>query len=101
MSYPYPSGPVPNWQQQPVQNHPRALAALILGIVGIPFICSLAAPFAIWMGASALSGINRSNGTVGGRGLAIAGLVLGIVDCALLLIGILVYVVFIASASVD
>lgn len=64
-----------------------AVASLVLGIVGIPFFCTVLVPIlAIVFGGVALAQINaRQSENTGGRGLAIAGIVCGLVG---LLIGV-------------
>ena len=61
----------------------KATAALILGIAG--FITVFASTLAIALGTLALGEIRRSRGALSGRGIAIAGLVLGIVALSLLI----------------
>ena len=60
----------------------KATLALVLGIVG--FITVFASALAIAFGTLALGDIRASRGTLGGRGIAIAGLVLGFVALSLL-----------------
>jgi Domain of unknown function (DUF4190) len=55
----------------------KAVAALVLGILGIFFMP--AAPLAIALAAMARADIGGSGGTLGGRALSIAGLVLGLI----------------------
>ncbi len=56
-----------------------AVASLVLGIVGIPFFCSVIVPLlAIIFGGVALGQINkRQGGNTAGKGLAIAGMICG------------------------
>jgi len=64
--------------------HPRegkAVASLVLGIIGV-LIPVTAAP-AIGLGLFAMDDARSTGGRIGGRGLAIAGLVLGIVSLSL------------------
>ena len=56
-----------------------AIAALILGIVG--FCMPITAPIAVILGIVALNKIGKSNGQVGGQGLAIGGIVTGGLAC--------------------
>lgn len=58
-----------------------AVASLVLGIVWIYWIGSV---LAVIFGAVAMSQIEKSGGTQGGRGLATAGLVLGLVGVGIL-----------------
>jgi len=69
-----------------------AIASLVLGILCVYWITSI---LAVIFGHIALSQIKRSNGTQTGRGLAIAGLVLGYVWLALLV----VFIVAIATTD--
>ena len=59
-----------------------AIASLVLGIVWIYWIGSV---LAVIFGGIALNQINASNGQQGGKGLAIAGLVLGLVGITTIL----------------
>lgn len=58
-----------------------AVASLVLGIVGIPFFCTVLVPLlAVVFGGIAVSQINANQGNnSGGKGLAIAGIVCGVV----------------------
>ena len=68
-----------NWQQAPgaQQSSGKSTAALVLGILGLvfcPLICSV---LALVFGYQARREIDRSGGTLNGRGAATAGVVLG------------------------
>ena len=83
-----------------------AIAALILGIVSIPGICcygivGLAAGItAVILGRMSLRKINASGGMVGGRGLAQAGWICGLVGAVLgLLYGLFSIAVLIFGAT--
>src|SRR4051794_13858906 len=94
--------PPPSWQQQPQdpqqpeyggygQQQPKtsglAIASLVTSIVGAIF-CFVIAIVGLVLGIVALNQIKNSNGMQTGRGLAIAGIVigaLGIVVVALLI----------------
>jgi hypothetical protein len=81
-------------------DHPRATVALILGILGI-VACSVVAPFALVIGRRAVKEIDASGGRLGGRGMAQAGFILGVIGTVILalsLIGILV-VIIVAAAN--
>lgn len=81
-------------QPQAYQAQPStsglAIAALVCGIIGICTILS-AIP-AIICGHLALKQIDESGGTVGGRGLGIAGLILGYSGLVLNIVGIIILV---------
>ncbi len=78
-----------------------AIAALVLGILGVIF-CPLAAPVAWGLGRKAEQQVDASGGTLGGRGEATAGKVLGMIGTALMIIGIILIIGLIAfGASVS
>jgi hypothetical protein len=52
-----------------------AVASLVLGITG--FLCCIPAILALVFGYISKGQIDKSNGTQGGRGMAVAGIVLG------------------------
>jgi hypothetical protein len=91
----------PPYQQQggypvayPPPNHGRAVAAMVVGIVALVFSCAygvplLGSPVAWWLGATAKKEIDASQGQLGGRGMAQAGFVLGIIGTVLLVLGII------------
>ena len=71
-----------------------AIAALVFGILGFP-TCGLGGVAAIILGIIALLQISKSNGEIGGRNMAIAGLVLGGISIILLpFIAILAAILF-------
>ncbi len=63
------------------------MASLVLGIVGM--IIPVAAAPAIGLGLFAMDDVRVSGGRIGGRGLAVAGFVLGIVSLSLWGLGLL------------
>jgi hypothetical protein len=69
--YPYPP-------TQPISDG-RAVAALVLGVLGLVACGPFASVPAIVLGRSATRAIDASPGRLGGRGMATAGFVLGIV----------------------
>jgi Domain of unknown function (DUF4190) len=90
----------PPWTATPAYhnppNAPGAVASLVLGILGI-VICGLCAPFAWWQGQRARQAVDRSGGSLGGRGMATAGFVMGIIGTALLALGVVLLIVFVAA----
>jgi ribosomal protein L40E len=89
------SSPTSSSQPQPVlqagRNSGMAVAALVLGIIGLFF--NILGVLAIIFGAIAISQINREPG-LQGKGMAVAGLVLGIVSIAVWIL----IIVFVSSA---
>ena len=94
--YPPPQYPgyQPGYQPYgPPPDHPQSTLALILGIVSV-VVCQIVGPFALVIGKRALNEIDASGGTLGGRGMAQAGYILGIIGTVLLVL-VLLYFVFI------
>ena len=103
-----PGQPQQPWQtapQAPMQyapDHPRAITALVLGILGI-VLCQLVAPFAWVIGKRTVDEIDGSGGRMGGRGQAQAGYILGVIGSlilgASLLFGLVLLVIFVIGAA--
>jgi hypothetical protein len=72
-------------------DHQQAVLVLILGILGL-VLCQAISPFAWVMGNRVVAEIDASNGQVGGRSLANAGRICGIVGTALIGLAILVVI---------
>lgn len=92
----YPNAPAPGYSPTPPANHPRAVLALILGIVGVA-VCSIAGPFAFVISNKALQEIDASGGTIGGRGMVQAGKILGIIGIIFLVLGVIAGIIAIAG----
>ena len=76
------------------QDHPRAVVALVLAIIGV-VTCQVASPFALVLGRNAMKDIDASEGRLGGRGMAQAGFILGIIGTVILglvVIGLLILI---------
>ena len=71
----------------PPQNDKGATTALVLGIVGI-VCCGLMGPFAIWEGVKSRRRIRDANGALTGDGMALAGIILGSIAIAWMVIAI-------------
>jgi len=69
-------------------NSTLALVSLIMGILGLSFVPFLGSIVAVITGPLAQREINESNGTLGGEGLAKAGIILGWIGIGLGIIGI-------------
>jgi len=80
----YPPPPAP--RATAAKTSGWAVASLVLGILSFMCLPFIAAVVAVVFGAIAKSGIKRSRGETGGSGLATAGIVLGVINLALLLI---------------
>ncbi len=68
----------------PTKPGGNAVAALILGIVSI-LLMPLAGPFAVWLGLSERKAIREGRSSPAGDGMALAGVITGIVGCVFLL----------------
>jgi hypothetical protein len=92
-SYP-PAGGYPQYgapYAPPPPTHGKALAAMVVGIVALVLACGygvglLGSPVAWWLGWSAAREIDASQGRLGGRGMAQAGMILGIIGTVLLVL---------------
>ncbi|MEO8106398.1 MAG: DUF4190 domain-containing protein [Actinomycetes bacterium] len=111
MSYPPPPPPLPPGQPPitpgqfpspwaaPPPNSGKAVAALVLGILGI-VSCQVLGVVAIVLGQQAGDEIAASGGRLGGEGFARAGVIMGWVAVALLvlsLVGLLVFFGIVAA----
>jgi hypothetical protein len=81
-----------------------AIASLVLGIVAFPSICCYGVPAlafgitAVVLGRVSLRKIRAANGMIGGRGLAQAGWICGLVAAILAVVGWGLYILFIVLA---
>ena len=84
-------------------NHGGALAAMIVGIVSLVLACGygvglLGSPVALWLGRKSMKEIDASQGRLGGRGMAQAGFILGIVGTVLLVLFLVALAIIIPIA---
>ena len=79
---PYQGQQYPGQQYQPPQTEGKATASLVLGILSLLCFGFLAGIPAIILGHISRSNIKKSNGRVGGGGMALAGLIMGYVSIA-------------------
>jgi Domain of unknown function (DUF4190) len=92
----YPAAPPP--------NHGGALASMIVGIASLVLGCTvgiglLGSPVAWWLGAKAKREIDASQGRLGGRGMAQAGFILGIIGTVLLALGIVAVILIVVVTA--
>jgi len=92
----YPAAPPP--------NHGGALASMIVGIASLVLGCIagiglLGSPVAWWLGAKAKREIDASQGRLGGRGMAQAGFILGIIGTVLLVLAVVAVIALVAVAT--
>jgi hypothetical protein len=88
----YPATPPP---YNAPRDHPQTTTILILGILGLA-VCQVLGPFAWSMGNKALREIDASNGQLSGRDTTNVGRILGIVATAILVLGVIFFVLFVA-----
>jgi hypothetical protein len=110
---PPPSGPTPPpapppSSQQPAgygyQTSPKtnglAIASLVLGIAGLVFyVCGVASILALVFGYMAKGQIDRAPETQGGRGMAIAGIIMGWIGVAILVIFWVIIIIVAATGD--
>jgi hypothetical protein len=85
----------------PVQPQPQAstaVAALVLGIVGLVF-CPLCGPVAWVLGRKAEQEVDASGGLIGGRGIGTAGKILGIIGTIFIVLLIAFIVLGVAASE--
>ncbi|MCW1921559.1 GYF domain-containing protein [Luteolibacter arcticus] len=97
---PGPGGYVPGYYQPVAPTSGLAIASMVCGIVGIVacYIHGLLGLPAVICGHLALSQINGSSLPMAGRGMAIAGLVLGYIGIAMS-VGFILFFVFAISSA--
>jgi hypothetical protein len=84
-SYPGPSDGSQSYPDRSPRTSGFAVASFVLGVV---WLCGLGSLMATIFGAVALLRISRSNGTTTGRGMALAGFILGILGLVLVALSI-------------
>jgi hypothetical protein len=101
-AYPPPGGypppapyPPPGMYPPPNRTNGMALASLICSIAGLA-TCALSSIVGLILGVIALGQIKKTGEE--GRGMALAGVIVGGVVTALMVVGIILYVVFIVWA---
>jgi len=77
-------------------GQPNGVLILILGILGVT-VCGICAPVAWVMGNTAIKEIDSGKGDPSQRGNANIGRIIGMVGSALIVLGIIFYVVFFAA----
>ncbi|WP_308209065.1 DUF4190 domain-containing protein [Actinoallomurus purpureus] len=89
--YQYPVPPPP-------QDDSGATTSMVLGILGL-VLCGLLSPIALFMGMSAKRRIRESGGYIGGEGNATAGIVMGAIGTAFIVLGLVFVVIVIIMAA--
>lgn len=99
-TYGYGPGYTPAPYMQPKRTNGKAVAAMVLGIAGFVSGCFFTHIPAVILGHQARAEIDRSNGTLDGRGMATAGVILGWIGIGLVaLASVILIIVWIAIAS--
>jgi len=91
----YHSAPVPSYGV-PKSTNGMAIAALVSSILGFCF-CFLGSILGIIFGFVARSQIKQSNGTQGGEGMALAGIIVGFCNIGLVVVLVVVWLCFVAT----
>lgn len=83
----------------PAPTDGMAIASLVTGIVGLTMICAyglglVPAIIAIVLGRKSMKKIDASGGQIGGRGLAQAGFIMGIISTVIIVVLLVVGAVF-------
>ena len=81
-----------NEEKNTVKTSGKAIASLILSIVGI-FLIAIPSIIGIILGHIARSEIKKSNGLIEGKGLALAGLIIGYITVGIIVIGMLAAII--------
>ena len=79
-------------------NPSNAVTALVLGILGI-VLCPLLGPVAWVLGRKGEQEVDAAGGAVGGRGMATAGKVLGIIGTFLIVVVVVALLLLVAGSS--
>ena len=97
---PFPPGPAaPAYASQP-PTHPRAVTSLVLGILSLVLCGFFTGIPAIILGRRAQEDIRASNGTLGGDGLALAGIITGAISVVVTGLATLLVVVVVIFGGV-
>jgi hypothetical protein len=80
-------------------DHPRAQLSLILGILGLVCCGLFTAIPAYIIGNKAVKEIDASGGTIGGRGMANAGKICGLIGIILSVLGLIAWILLIATGA--
>ncbi|WP_109506349.1 DUF4190 domain-containing protein [Nocardioides speluncae] len=102
MSYQQPPGyGAPGYGQgQPMGDHPKAQTAMILGILGL-VCCGLLGIPAYIIGNNTVKEIDASGGQYGGRGMANAGKICGLIAIVLMVLGLIFYAILFAVGAAN
>ena len=83
-------------------NNGKAIASMVLGILGLVILYVVGPILALVFGHMAKNEIERSNGTQGGAGMATAGIVMGWIGVGLALLYLVLVLVFgVAALELD
>lgn len=97
MSYQQPPGYGASGYGQPMGDHPKAQTAMILGIISFVCGCGIFTAIPAYIiGNNAVKEIDASGGQYGGRGMANAGKILGLIGIILGVLGLIFWVIWFA-----
>lgn len=92
----YPNQP-PVYYPTPISTSTAAVVSLICGILAWIGVFGLGGILAVVFGHIAKNEIRKSNGAIGGGGMATVGLVLGYANIAITLLGICLFILMFAG----
>ena len=82
----------------PPPNHPQAVTAFVLGLVGL-VVCTPVGIGGLVIGGRVRKEIDAAPGQYSGRGLATAGWVLGIISVVLLVLAVVFVIIGVAAGA--
>lgn len=89
---------LPAYSSQPAKTSGLAIASLILGILGF-FTCGTTAIVGLVLGILGMNQVKKSNGTVSGQGLALAGTIVSAVFLLMIPMGFAMFLPALAKAK--
>ena len=92
-------GAYPGYPPATQQTSGMAIASLVLSLLGFVILPLIGSILGVIFGHMALGEIKRSNGAVGGQGLAMAGLVIGYIGIGLALLGCAFFIIVILISA--
>jgi hypothetical protein len=72
----------------------RAVAALVVGLIGLVSCCHLLGPVALFLAVRERAAIHAGLSSARGDGYAVAGLILGIIETVFLIVDVIVFLVW-------
>jgi hypothetical protein len=93
----HPQQPAGAYAQPP--NAPGAVLSLVLGLISVLTCITILGPFAFVQGRKAEAAVEASGGAYGGKGIATAGKILGIIGTVFLVLTVLFVLLIVITGS--